>query len=336
MMFSSGRGGAFSKIEWLTVGLIVMCYGSWSTAGLVIWPEWPIAALFLLTLANAFHSSLVHEALHGHPTRRAKINEALVFIPIGLIWPYRRYKAIHLRHHADERLTDPFDDPESYYKALWHFNAYPRWFQWLLGVNNTLIGRMIFGPVLGFVALVVSDLKAIAEGDRKILQAWVLHFVGAIPVIWTVAVLFDMPVWLYVLIPVWAGQSLISIRTYAEHQWSERPDGRTIIVERSVLAPLFLNNNLHLVHHKYPSVPWYRLPELYQAEREGWADMNGGYVFRNYLLIFLSFALKQKEPVAHPILRRVPEHPQAVSPNRLGHLVPGSARIEVPAKPQKD
>jgi fatty acid desaturase len=38
-----------------------------------------------------------------------------VFLPIGLVWPFRRFKALHLRHHADERLTDPFDDPESYY-----------------------------------------------------------------------------------------------------------------------------------------------------------------------------------------------------------------------------
>ena len=53
----------------------------------------------------------MHEVLHGHPTRSGRVNEALVFLPIGIVWPFRRFKAIHLRHHADERLTDPFDDP---------------------------------------------------------------------------------------------------------------------------------------------------------------------------------------------------------------------------------
>ena len=53
------------------------------------------------------------------------INEAFVFLPIGLVWPYRRFKSIHLRHHADERLTDPLDDPESYYQALWQHESCP-------------------------------------------------------------------------------------------------------------------------------------------------------------------------------------------------------------------
>ena len=53
--------------------------------------------------------------------RRARrwSTKLLVGLPIGLVYPFRRFKALHLRHHADERLTDPFDDPESYYQALW-------------------------------------------------------------------------------------------------------------------------------------------------------------------------------------------------------------------------
>ena len=74
-------------------------------------PPIPFAALALLAVTIALQSSIVHEVLHGHPTRNALVNEAFVFLPIGLVWPYRRFKALHLRHHADERLTDPFDDP---------------------------------------------------------------------------------------------------------------------------------------------------------------------------------------------------------------------------------
>ena len=80
-------------------------------------------------------------------------------------------------------------------------------------------------------------------------RAWELHAAGLIVVIAVVTFGFGMPFWLYLLVPAWFGQSLIAIRTFAEHQWSERPDGRTIIVERSPLSLLFLNNNLHLVHH---------------------------------------------------------------------------------------
>ena len=111
-----GRRG-LSAVEWPTVGLLIGCYASWGATGLLIWPSYPLTALVVLGFVVALQSSLQHEVLHGHPTRNALVNEAFVFLPIGLAWPYRRFRTLHLRHHADERLTDPFDDPESYYKA---------------------------------------------------------------------------------------------------------------------------------------------------------------------------------------------------------------------------
>ena len=99
------------------------------------------------------------------------------------------------------------------------------------------------------------------------------------------------------------GISIIAIRSYCEHQWSEQPDGRTIIVENSILAPLFLFNNLHFVHHKLPTAAWYTLPSHYSAKRAEWQRMNDGYVFANYFEVFRAFAFKAKEPVAHPALR---------------------------------
>jgi fatty acid desaturase len=114
--------------------------------------------------------------------------------------------------------------------------------------------------------------------------------------------LFGIPVWLYALTAAYGGLSIIAIRSFCEHQWSERTEARTIIVERSLLALIFLNNNLHLVHHKLPAAPWYRLPRLYAERREEWRAMNEGYVFPNYWTIFKSFSLRQKEPLIHPVL----------------------------------
>ena len=56
---------------------------------------------------------------------RLWLNELLVGLPIGLVYPFRRFRALHLRHHADESLTDPFDDPESYYRAFWQHEDLP-------------------------------------------------------------------------------------------------------------------------------------------------------------------------------------------------------------------
>lgn len=330
-----GRQGRGPGIEWPTVALIAACYAIWAAAGLFLYPAWPIAALLAMALALALHSSLIHEALHGHPTRKAWINEILVGFPLGLVYPYRRYKTLHLQHHADERLTDPFEDPESYYKARWRHEAMPRWLQLLLRLNNTMIGRMVIGPPLATSGFLVSEAKLILAGDRGVREAWLYHLAGLVVIVAIVTLVFDIPLWFYLLVPVWLGQSIIAIRTYAEHQWSERPDGRTIIVERSPLALFFLNNNLHLVHHKVPNAAWYRLPDMFRERREEWAAMNGGYVYPNYLALLKTYAFRAKEPVVHPALRREPEPGRAFRPRMRQRSLGGMGTAPVPAEPPK-
>lgn len=332
----TGRRGRGPGVEWPTVALIAACYGVWLAAGLVLYPSWPVAALVVLALSLALHSSLIHEALHGHPTRTGWVNEVLVGLPLGLIYPYRRYKTLHLQHHADERLTDPFEDPESYYKARWQHQAMPSWLQGLLSINNTMLGRLVVGPPLATIGFLTSEARLIASGDKAVRQAWLHHAAGLAIVLPVVIFAFGMPLWLYLLVPVWAGQSIIAVRTYAEHQWSERPDGRTIIVERSPLSFFFLNNNLHLVHHKLPTVAWYRLPARFREKRDEWAAMNGGYVYPNYLALLRSYAFRAKEPVVHPVLRQQPEPGRAFRPRVRQHNVGGLGTAPVPAEPPKE
>ena len=332
----SMRRALAPKIEWPTALLAVACYAAWAAVGVFLWPAYPLLALALLTITVALQSSLMHEVLHGHPTRNAALNEAFVFLPIGLAWPYRRFKWLHLRHHADERLTDPFDDPESYYQALWRHEELPRSMKLLLQVNNTMVGRFVLGPWLSIVGFVLSDWKLLAEGDRAVRMAWLLHAAGLVPVLAIIVFAFDMPLWLYILVPAWIGQSIIAIRTFAEHQWSEHPEGRTIIVERSPLSFLFLNNNLHFVHHKSPTVAWYRLPRLFRERREEWVSRNNGYVVPNYFALLKTYAFRAKEPVVHPALRRAPEPGRAFRPRVRTRNIGGAGTAPVPAEPPKE
>ncbi len=325
------------KIEWPTVFLIIACYATWALAGFFLWPNYPIVALAVLIFAVALQSSVVHEVLHGHPTRNAQVNEAFVFLPIGVVWPFRRFKTIHLRHHADERLTDPLDDPESYYQALWQHEELPETMKRLLLLNNTMVGRFFLGPWLSVIGFFIDDAKLIAQGDRAIRRAWLMHAAGLAVVLPIVTYGFGIPLWLYLLVPVWFGQSLIAIRTFAEHQWSENPEGRTIIVERTPLSFLFLNNNLHFVHHKSPTVAWYKLPVLFRERRDEWVRMNNGYVFPNYFALLKSYAFRAKEPVVHPVLRRTPEVGRAFRPRvRGGSSTYGAGTVPVPAEPPKE
>jgi fatty acid desaturase len=294
----SARKSRRVKVEWLTLGLIVGCYAVWLGTGM-LYASVPLLAIIVIPVMAAFQSSLQHEALHGHPTRNARINEALVFLPIALFYPFRRYKNLHLRHHADERLTDPYDDPESYYRALTDWEKLPSWMKKVLRLNNSLLGRVLIGPAIGVTGFMLTDMRLLAQGGKAHRIAWMLHVAGLIPVLSMVHYLFGMPLWLYGLL-AYASLSILAIRSFCEHQWSEHPDGRTVIIEKSILGLLFLNNNLHLVHHKRPTAAWYHLPRLYREQPEDWQRMNDGYVFRNYLDVLKAFAIRSKEPVVHP------------------------------------
>ncbi len=288
-------------VEGPTLGLILACYAIWGAAGLFLWPVFPILALIVMMITATLHGSLVHEACHGHPTRIAWVNEALVSASLGMIWPYRRFKTLHLRHHANEMLTDPFEDPESYYREAFTFSQLPSAVKFILALNNTMLGRIILGPLLGALGLIVGDIKKILTGDRAVIWAWWLHLLFTAPLMLIVIFGFGIPFWAYALIVIWGSHGIISVRTFAEHRWHETSQGRSIIVEKTWLGMLFLNNNLHLVHHESPSVPWYKLPTLYRAKRAHWVVLNDGYVFKNYTQLFTAHALRAKEPVVHPV-----------------------------------
>jgi fatty acid desaturase len=113
-----------------------------------------------------------------------------------------------------------------------------------------------------------------------------------------------MPVWAY-LLAAYLGLSLLKLRTFLEHQAHARASGRSVIIEdRGPLAFLFLNNNLHVVHHMHPDVPWYTLPAVYRARKDHYLRRNGGYLFRSYGQIFRLYLWRAKDPVPHPLWPR--------------------------------
>ena len=110
-----------------------------------------------------------------------------------------------------------------------------------------------------------------------------------------------MPVWAY-LLAAYFSHALQKIRTFLEHRAHERARGRTVIVEdRGPLALLFLNNNLHVVHHAHPNRPWYELPRLYAQNRDRFQRRNDGYRYGSYGEIFAKYFMRAKDPVPHPL-----------------------------------
>jgi fatty acid desaturase len=288
------------RIEWPTLLLILACTGTWMAATAFASAA-PWLALPALTLALVLHSSLQHEVLHGHPTPSRTLNAALVFPAVGLAIPYERFRDLHLAHHRDATLTDPHDDPESNYldPAVWA--RLPGPVRALLMANNTLAGRMLLGPAIGLAAFWRDEARAARARDPAVLRAWALHALGLVPVLLWLGEAGTVSAPAY-LACAYAALSILRIRTFLEHRAHESARGRSVIIEdRGPLAFLFLNNNLHAVHHGHPGLAWYRIPEFYRARRERFLQMNQGYRYGSYAEIFARHFLRRKDPVAHPL-----------------------------------
>lgn len=289
------------QIEWPTLALLAVCYLVWALGISVLSQLALPLGMTVVALAAALHSSLQHEIIHHHPFRSDRLNEALVTPALTLLIPYRRFRDTHLAHHTDENLTDPYDDPESNYMdpAVWY--RLPAWMRALLGFNNTLAGRMLVGPLVGQIAFMSSDWAEIRAGDRSVRDAWLWHVPAVLIVIWILS-LSAMPFWAYA-ISAYAALSILKIRTFLEHRAFPDSEGRTVIVEdRGPLALLFLNNNLHVVHHAHPGVPWYALPTLFRERRAAFLARNRGYLYDSYGTVFARHFLTAKDPVPHPLM----------------------------------
>lgn len=295
--------GAVS-VEWPTIGLAVVIHAgflalTWWHALLPWYVLMPLGAYLV-----AWHSSLLHELVHGHPTRDRRLNALVGGLPLLLWLPFDVYKSQHLRHHQDAKLTDPLDDPESYYVTSTTWNRLPGWRRRLLLLRNTLVGRLTIGSVLVVGGFLRQQALALLAGEPGARRAWAKHLAGVAVLLGWLVLACGMPLWQYVLLVVWPATALMLVRSFLEHQARPKVEHRTVIVEAGPLMRLlFLNNNLHIVHHARPALPWYELPRAYAADPEGWRRRNGGYVFAGgYAEIVRRFAFRAKEPPVHPFV----------------------------------
>ena len=286
-----------AEIEWPTWLLLVSTYAAWIalTLNWNLIPGWLIWLLGGLTLA--LHSSLQHEAIHGHPTRNRAINLALVWPPLLLWLSIEHYFKNHSQHHLSE-LTDPDLDPESFFIRREQWDSMPRWQQWGLLFNNTFAGRMLIGPWLTVGKVIRAEFRLLRAGDYRHVGMLCRHALGVAAVLYWLLMVCEMPFYLYLLAFVWPGTSIMMIRSFLEHRYDPIGAHRTVLVDGCPLTRLlFLNNNLHWLHHEQPELAWYRLPAQARARRSEVLAQNGSYHYPGYWTIAWRFLFK---PWTHP------------------------------------
>ena len=289
------------RSEWPTWAVLVAVYGGWLalTFHSAALPWWVV--LLAGGWLTAWHGSLQHEAIHGYPTRSPRLNAALVWLPVGLWMPYSIYRETHVEHHESVHLTDPAADPESFYVSAEAWGRMGRLRRTVHVVNQTLAGRLILGPALIAGRFWLGEARRLLRGDFAHGRTWAGHVVGvALVFAWTAGVC-EMSIAAYVALFAWPGLSLTLLRSFAEHEPAAEPDRRTVIVESGGFGSLlYLNNNLHAVHHAFPGVAWHAIPAARRAHRGMFAGPDGPRIHRGYAAIARRFLLRPRAYPVHP------------------------------------
>ncbi len=299
------------EIEAPTWTLICIIYGGWlaltyNWTKLPIWVVIPLGAWLC-----AWHMSLQHELIHGHPTRSVWLNTALATPPLNLWLPFTIYREQHLRHHRAAHLTDPFKDPESTYLSprAWLQAGFLR--RLSHGACNTLAGRLLLGPLVSASLFWADQLRQISAPTQP-WRIWLEHAAWIVLITSWVCLVCKIPFASYLVCFVYPGTALSLIRSLVEHRAAERPEDRTAVVESAgPLGLLFLNNNLHILHHEKPLLPWYSLPAEWRIHRAELLSIRNGPVYRGYREVAARFAVRRHHAGPHPLSNDIHDAPAA-------------------------
>lgn len=287
--------------EWPTWLLIAAIYGGWWLT-LANWRALgDVPATLLMIWWSSWYMSLQHELIHGHPTPWPWLNRVFGQAPLAIWYPYRLYRDSHLSHHIDFHLTMPALDTESQYVSPEVWAGMGRTAQLVRWFNKTFWGRVLVGPALAIAGTLAEAARQPLRGDWRYVPMWLAHVAMVASMLWWIASAFGVHAWWYLLAISYPAQSLAMIRSYYEHRPAQDHKQRIVLNEAGwFFRVLFLNNNLHLVHHDLPSLPWYLLPRVYRARRATYNARSGGFHVNGYGELMRRYGFRAIDAPVHP------------------------------------
>lgn len=280
--------------------LLVAFFSAWTAivVGHRVIP-WPLQIVALVYLGGLW-MSLGHELLHGHPTRWNWVNTGIGMVPLAFWLPFLRYKTLHIKHHLSD-LTDPEDDPESFYVAplTWQ-QAGPVRRRYVLFLR-TITGRLTLGVPRGILRYWRREIR-LAGSDRRIVWQWAVHLVICAVLGWLLFAVAGINPAVYVLGFCLGGSACTQLRSFAEHCAVASGTRSAVVKVGPPMALLFLNNNLHHTHHAAPNLEWYKIPALHrELGSDDLAAAGAGLYAGGYLQVVRTYLVRPFCQPDHPL-----------------------------------
>lgn len=221
--------------------LVVSNLGYW----LWEWPHWCCFTTNVLALHIA--GTVIHDACHQSAHRHRIINAILGHgSALMLAFSFPVFTRVHLQHHA--HVNDPDNDPDyvvSTAGPLWLINA-----------------RFFYHEVFFFKRRLWRNYELLEWFIGRLIVVaifWVsiqYHFLGYVLNFWFIpSAIVGLALGLF-----------FDYFPHRPHQTRDRWKNARVYPSR-ILNLLIMGQNYHLIHHLWPSIPWYNYQPAYYATK---------------------------------------------------------------------
>lgn len=222
----------------------------------------PLPAIVVLAMAAFAQFTVLHDGVHrslarGYP----RLNDAIAGVAgafLGLIGSCTAFRHVHFAHHR--RTNEVGEDPD-----LW--SGQGRW--WTLPLQWATAD-------IAYAVRILRDWSIIPVSQRVEMLVWFAVLAGLYGLAWATG--WGWEATLYWLIP---SRLAITWLAFAFNFLPHHP--HTVIQAHNPYAATnarrggepfarwaFLHQNYHVVHHLFPSVPFYRYHRIWQQHRDEW------------------------------------------------------------------
>ncbi|MEM9154598.1 MAG: fatty acid desaturase [Cyanobacteria bacterium J06642_2] len=239
--------------SWINTNVLLFvgsyCLALSSFLGYAAW-DWPRWIVFICNfLALYVLGTVIHDATHGAAHRNRFVNEALGHgsaILQGFVYPV--FKRVHIQHHA--HVNDPENDPDHYVSTGGPL--------WLIPV------RFFYHEVYFF------KRRLWRKGKYDLLEWFISRSIAIATFTLAAATGYSDFLMNYWLPPAFIMGLLLGLFfDYLPHRpFVETARWQNARVYANPITNIFLlGQNYHLIHHLWPSIPWYKYQEAYHIAK---------------------------------------------------------------------